>query len=148
MIEKLYGILLYTTMELHTYSLSKTRNLKSYSFWSTGPNGFVRKVIKFQLINYEEQLYNLAFGDSALNSELIDDRAVSNNGDTQVILATVATAAFHFMTDHPGASVFATGSTLVRVKFEINKTTPLWSPSVRACSIIYPKYRLMILFLM
>lgn len=103
-------------MELHTYPLSKTRDLKSYSFWSTGPNGFVRKVIKFQLINYEEQLYNLAFGDSALDSEVIDDWAVTNNGDTQTILVTVATAASHFMTDHPGAAIIATGSTIARTR--------------------------------
>jgi len=103
-------------MELHTYPLSKTRDLKSYSFWSTGPNGFVRKVIKFQLIDYDEQLYNLAFGDSALNSDLIDDRSVSNNGDTHTILATVAKASSIFMTDHPGAVIVATGSTIARTR--------------------------------
>jgi hypothetical protein len=103
-------------MELHTYPLSKARDLKSYSFWSTGPKGFVRKVIKFQLINCEEQLYNLAFGDSALDSDFIDDRSVSNNGDTLIVLATVATATFNFMIDHPSASVIATGSTVARTR--------------------------------
>ncbi|OJV18343.1 MAG: hypothetical protein BGO21_22560 [Dyadobacter sp. 50-39] len=103
-------------MELHTYPLAKTSDLKSYSFWSAGPNGFVRKVIKFQLISHEKQLYNLAFGDCALDSEFVDDRAVSNNGDTQIILATVATAASQFMADHPGATVLATGSTVSRTR--------------------------------
>lgn len=103
-------------MELQTYPLAKTRDLKSYSFWSTGPNGFVRKVIKFQLINYDEQLYNLAFGDAALDSDMIDDRVVSNNGDTHIILATVATAASHFMREHPGAVVLAAGSTVARTR--------------------------------
>lgn len=103
-------------MELHTYPLSKTRDLKSYSFWSTGPNGFVRKVIKFQLINCDEQLYNLAFGDSALGSDFINDRSVSNNGDTHTILGTVAQAASIFMTDHPGAVIIATGSTIARTR--------------------------------
>jgi len=103
-------------MQLHTYALSKSRDLKSYIFWSSGPNGFVRKLIKFQLISFEDQLYNLAFGDSALNSNFIDDRAVSNNGDTQIILATVAIAVSHFMEDHPGATVFATGSTIARTR--------------------------------
>lgn len=108
-------------MELHTYPLAKTRDLKSYSFWSTGPNGFVRKVIKFQLLNYEEQLYNLAFGDSTLDSDFIDDRSVSNNGDTHIILARVARAAYYFMTDHSGASVIATGSTVARTRlYQIN----------------------------
>lgn len=108
-------------MELQTYPLAKTRDLKSYSFWSTGPNGFIRKVIRFQLINHEEQLYNLAFGDSGPDSDFINDRSVSNNGDTLIILATVATAALNFMTDHPGASVIATGSTVVRTRlYQIN----------------------------
>lgn len=103
-------------MELQTYPLSKTRDLKSYSFWSSGPNGFVRKVIKFQLIDYDKQLYNLAFGDAVSDSDLIDDRSVSNNGDTHTILATVATAASYFMADHPGAAILATGSTIARTR--------------------------------
>ena len=53
-------------------------------------------------------LYNLAFGDG---TETMDDLAVSANNDTDKVLATVIAAADLFLAEHPGALVYATGST-------------------------------------
>lgn len=58
----------------------------------------------------------MAFGD--WNEELgrIDDKVVTNNGDKQKVLATVAASVIHFMSRHPNACVFAIGSTPARTR--------------------------------
>ena len=108
-------------MQLHTYPLLKNEDMKSYYFWSTGPKGTIKKVIIFQVIDPEEELHNLAFGDLMTNSEVIDDLAVTNNGDTKVILATVGKAVVEFFRDFPDATIVAAGSTPARTRlYQIN----------------------------
>ena len=58
-------------------------------------------------------MYNLAFGDGI---ESLNDLAVSGNGDTDKILATVATAAEQFLRMHPTAMLYAVGSTPARTR--------------------------------
>ena len=58
-------------------------------------------------------MYNLAFGDGV---ESLNDLAVSDNGDTEKVLATVATAAEYFLRTHPAALLYAVGSTLARTR--------------------------------
>jgi len=61
-------------------------------------------------------MYHLAFGNYIECDDDLDDLSVSNNRDTQTILATVASTVLHFMQNHPEAWVAAEGSTKARTR--------------------------------
>lgn len=82
----------------------------SYEFISEGPRGLIRKRIQFTLVN-RNQVYNLAFGDKDPVTGEIDDLAVSNNSDSEKVLATVVGAVYAFCERHPEAWIYASGST-------------------------------------
>jgi hypothetical protein len=46
----------------------------------------------------------------------IDDRIITNNGDSLKVLATVASTVYAFTSKYPDIWVFATGSTIVRTR--------------------------------
>lgn len=101
-------------MKVEKYPLKAERSLTTFEFVSEGPTGAIRKLIQFQKIN-EPNLYNLAFGDKVGETE-INDMTVSNNGDSEKVLATVATALYAFFNQYPVAFVYATGSTKARTR--------------------------------
>lgn len=78
-------------MHLDKYQLKAEEELTRFEFISEGPNGAIRKLIEFQRTT-DPETYNLAFGDKHPASGRIDDLAISNNGDTEKILATVVAA--------------------------------------------------------
>ena len=102
-------------MKLEKYPLKAESNLTVFEFISEGPNGLIRKLIQFQKTN-QPNLYNLAFGDKHPETGEIDDIAISNNGDSEKVLATVVAALYAFFDKHPNASVYATGSTSARTR--------------------------------
>lgn len=102
-------------MNLPKYQLKSGRELLSYEFISQGPKRLIEKRIQFTLLNQEE-VYNLAFGDKDPITGEIDDLVVSNNGDSEKVLSTVASAVYAFCDKHPEASIFASGSTHVRTR--------------------------------
>jgi hypothetical protein len=76
---------------------------------------------KFQnLLNLVETAlkgyYNLAFGDKDFGTGDIDDTSVSNNGDSEQVLATVVSAVYMFTENKKEAWVYATGSTKSRTR--------------------------------
>jgi hypothetical protein len=87
-----------------------------YQFISEGPNGLIKKIIQFQIIDIDANLYNLAFGDWDDLTKRIDDLVVSNNRDKQKVLATEAFAIMDFMRSYPDAVIFAQGITDVRAR--------------------------------
>ncbi len=56
------------------------------------------------------------FGDFNSDTQEIDDLVVSNNGDTEKVLATVVKAVYTFFYEYSNAFVFATGSTKARTR--------------------------------
>ncbi|MBX2931939.1 MAG: hypothetical protein KF781_08350 [Chitinophagaceae bacterium] len=64
----------------------------------------------------QENVYNLAFGDYDEKAKSIDDLAVTNNGDSLKVLATVASTVYAFTEKHPNALIIATGSTAARTR--------------------------------
>jgi len=60
-------------------------------------------------------LYILAFGNKNDNGE-IDDLVVSDNKDSEKILATVVSTAYRFSENHPERMILATGSTKARTR--------------------------------
>jgi len=97
------------------YHYKSEPNLNIYEFISEGRNGVIRKMVEFQKTE-AEGVFNLAFGDFDENTKTINDLIISNNGDSQKVLATVASIVFVFMEKHPNAMIYATGSTESRTR--------------------------------
>lgn len=78
-------------MDLERYKYEIKRMCKEYFFYSEGPNGRIRKVVQFVLMyNYPAPVYNLVFGDWDEVGNSIKTKVISNNGDVEKVLATVA----------------------------------------------------------
>lgn len=100
-------------MKLEKYSLKSENSFTVFEFISEGPNGFIRKLIVFEKTN-EQNVFNLAFGDKSIDQIEIDDLSISNNGDSEKVLATVVSSLYVFFDKYPDAFVYATGSTSTR----------------------------------
>jgi hypothetical protein len=96
-----------------------------YEFTSEGPRGKIRKIVEYSSTNIEN-VYNLAFGDYDESIAGINDSSITNNGDSQKVLATVASTVYAFTSKYPDAWVHATGSTSVRTRlYRMGITTNL-----------------------
>ncbi len=102
-------------MKLPHYELIAEKTLRVYEFTSEGPKGQIPKLIKFSETALKGY-YNLAFGDKNLKTGNIDDKVVSNNGDSEQVLATVVSAVYMFTETHSDVWVYATGSTKARTR--------------------------------
>lgn len=102
-------------MNLDKYPLESNNDFTSFEFLSTGPRGSILKLIQFQKTR-SVNIYNLAFGDKKMHASDFNDLAVSNNGDTEKVLATVVDALYIFFEHYPDVSVAATGSTPARTR--------------------------------
>jgi len=103
-------------MKLPRYELKAEKSLMVFEFVSEGPKGEIPKIIKYSETNLKD-LYNLAFGDKNLETGELDDTIVSNNGDSEKVLATVVSTVYAFCDKHPDSWIFATGSTKARTRF-------------------------------
>lgn len=61
-------------------------------------------------------MFNLGFGDKIGLMGDFDDQAVTDNGDSLKVMATVAATLYPFMDRFPDAKVFAKGSTESRTR--------------------------------
>ena len=102
-------------MKLDRYELKSDDQLTIFGFLSEGPKGKIEKFIQFSLVN-QNGLYNLAFGDKDPLTGDIDDRVVTDNGDSEKVLATVVAAIYAFCDKFPQAWIYATGSTAARTR--------------------------------
>lgn len=102
-------------MRLDRYELKAGDQFLTFEFLSEGPKGKITKLIQFSLVN-QTNLYNLTFGDVDAETGEIDDRIVTDNGDSEKVLATVVAAVYAFYDQFPTAWVYATGSTGVRTR--------------------------------
>ena len=102
-------------MKLPKYHLKAEKSLMVFEFISEGPKGRIPKLVKFSETNLKG-LYNLAFGDKDLETGNINDTVISNNGDSEKVLATVVASLYAFMEKHPDSLVYATGSTKARTR--------------------------------
>ena len=117
-------------MHLDKYPLHASRHNTVFTFFSEGPKCAIRKVIEFQQIG-ERDVYNLAFGDAlAEDSNYFDDRSVSDNGDTEIILATVVAAVYLFFERYPHAIILAAGSTPARTRLYRMGIARYWQQAV------------------
>jgi hypothetical protein len=102
-------------MKLPRYELKAEKSLMVFEFISEGTKGEIPKLIKYSKTNVKD-IYNLAFGDKSQETGEIDDNVVSNNGDSEKVLATVVSTVFAFSDKYPDSWIFATGSTKSRTR--------------------------------
>lgn len=102
-------------IKLERYELKAEKSLMVFEFISEGPKGKIPKLVQFGETNLKD-LYNLAFGDKDLTTGEINDSVVSNNNDSDKVLATVVATVYAFTDKHPDAWVYATGSTKSRTR--------------------------------
>ncbi|PZR29351.1 MAG: hypothetical protein DI535_03135 [Citrobacter freundii] len=107
-------------MSLEKYKLTARDHNKLFEFVSVGINGAIKKKVRFRKM-FDHNIYNMEFGDAVPDSDEVDDMAVSDNGDTLKILATVAEAARIFLEAYPHEIVYLEGSTSARTRlYQIN----------------------------
>jgi hypothetical protein len=97
------------------YLFESSPDFLTFEFDSIGPKGTITKVVRYTEINVHGY-YNLGFGDKDPQSNFISDLTVTNNSDSQKVLATVARTLYLFTERYPNAVVLATGSTLARTR--------------------------------
>ena len=97
------------------YQLRSATEELSFEFDSVGPKGTIIKVVMYREANVKN-VYNLGFGDKDPDTGYISDLAVTNNSDSQKVLATVARTLYLFTERYPNAIIIATGSTAARTR--------------------------------
>ena len=102
-------------MNLPKYPLASSDNMMTFEFISEGPKGLIHKFVRFQPTNLKD-VYNLAFGDKDHSTGNIDDMVISNNGDSEKVLASVVSTIYAFTDKFPDAWIYATGSTKSRTR--------------------------------
>lgn len=102
-------------MKLERYELKSGEKLEVFEFVSVGKKGRIYKMVQYSKTNYKG-VYNLAFGDKNTMTGELDDMSISNNGDSEKVLATVVATLYAFFDSHPDAYVYATGSTESRTR--------------------------------
>ena len=102
-------------MKLPKYPLASSDRLFTFEFISEGPKGLIHKLVRYQPTNLKD-VYNLAFGDKDLKSGEINDTIISNNGDSEKVLASVVSSIYAFTDKYPDSWIYATGSTKARTR--------------------------------
>ncbi|MCR5862982.1 hypothetical protein LRS05_12945 [Flavobacterium sp. J372] len=102
-------------MNLPKYQLKAENSLILFEFTSEGNKGSIPKIIKFSETHLKD-FYNLGFGDKDIETGDVDDLAISNNGDSEKVLATVVSAVYAFTDRYRDAWIYATGSTASRTR--------------------------------
>ncbi|HET6254914.1 MAG TPA: hypothetical protein VFE32_12610 [Puia sp.] len=98
-----------------------------YEFFSEGPKGKIKKLVRYKLISASpDHIFNLSFGDWNEKTFDADDSITTNNKDRQKVLATVADTVFDFTQLHPEAFIFVQGSTPSRTRLYQMGISAFW----------------------
>jgi len=103
------------SIKLDRYELKAGRNLTTFEFLSEGTKSQIIKLVQFQQINLSN-LYNLAFGDLNQLTGQFDDKLVTDNGNSEKVLATVIASIYAFAGQYTDAWIYAAGSTATRTR--------------------------------
>lgn len=104
----------FCVMNLPKYPIFASEEKHEYGFFSEGPMGKIRKVVRYEKIGND--LFNLGFGDWDEGLQGANDSNRSNNEDRDKVLNTVASTAIVFTNQFPNAQLFVEGSTLARTR--------------------------------
>ena len=98
-------------MNLPKYAYITDNDFQDYSFFSVGPKGWIKKSVVYKKIRDNPIIYNLASGDEDPDTGEISDTIISNNADSDIVLATVANTIHDFCDRYGNHYIFAMGST-------------------------------------
>ena len=101
-------------MRLEQYPIKAYEDLLEFEFISEGPKGQITKLVQF--LKIDENVFNLAFGDKKEGENDIDDKIITDNKDSQKVLATVAATVLAFTEKYSKAWIIASGSTQSRTR--------------------------------
>jgi len=102
-------------MKIEKYPVIIGATSMVFEFTSEGIRGGIPKLVIYSATHLHN-FYNLGFGDKNIISGQIDDEVITNNGDSEKVLATVAATLYTFTDKFPEAMVFVTGSTKARTR--------------------------------
>ena len=96
------------------YRYNTNSSFLDFEFESTGSKGVIKKVARFSEMG--KNIYNFGFGDLDETTGEISDTVVSNNGDGDKVLVTVASIIYDFTNFYEGVAVFIQGTTPARTR--------------------------------
>ena len=102
-------------MRNERYDVRISNATMTFDFISEGPRGLIEKRVEYKQMG-ENQVYNLAFGDVIEETNVLDDKVISDNKDSKKVLTTVASTIYTFIGKYPNAAVYAEGSNLARTR--------------------------------
>ena len=101
-------------MHLDRYNIEINKTVTEFTFVSEGHLGKTKKAVRYE--EMQKGVYNLGFGDINPLTKVLDDTMITNNGDMEKILATVAYSIYIFTNKNPNAWIYVTGSTKSRIR--------------------------------
>lgn len=102
-------------MQLDKYVIESSESFLKYEFFSEGNRGIIKKLVEFEPFEKTPNVFNIGFGDVDEYGN-INDLVITDNNDSQKVLATVALSVFKFFEKFPNCYVFAKGSTESRTR--------------------------------
>ena len=104
-------------MDIKGYNYKIDDGYLNYEFYSEGPKGKIKKIVRFSPANAGGRTYfNLSFGDWNEKGNEVDDMTISNNMDRMKVLSTIATIVLEFTMHFPDMRIYAKGSTPSRTR--------------------------------
>jgi hypothetical protein len=96
-----------------SYLFYSNQNSTEFFFESIGSKGIINKVIAFQETSFTG-IYNLALGDVNTLTNEVDDAVVTDNGDTEKVLATIFQIVSHYFSLYPHHQIYFSGNSPAR----------------------------------
>lgn len=100
-------------MNYPSYLFYSNQNSTEFFFESIGSKGVIHKVVAFQETSFTG-IYNLALGDVNPLTNEIDDAVVTDNGDTEKVLATTLQIVNHYFSLFPDHQIYFSGNSSSR----------------------------------
>src|SRR5690242_13227911 len=111
-------------LNLPSYSFYSTNSHFDFEFLSIGPNGIIRKVAHFR--HRTDNIYNFGFGDLDETTGAISDTIISNNGNRDAVLVTIANIIYEFTSLFPDAVIYIIGSSAPRTRLYQQGINKFW----------------------
>lgn len=102
-------------MHLPKYNYYAGESKTIFEFVSEGPKGCIHKLVEYSRVDLND-IFNLGFGDIDEANGIYNDLIVSNNGDSDKVLATVAATVYEFTERYPKSAILVSGSTKSRTR--------------------------------
>lgn len=97
-------------MNLDSYiEIKNNADFTIFSFISEGRYGKLIKIVRFDRLEKRNNTFNLALG-TVSDYGTVDFDSVTNNGDRNKVLATVAKIVYTVTERYPGMNIYITGS--------------------------------------